>query len=185
MSSEIPRLWAPWRGEWIQSQKELRKDAQTEKNKCPFCEMPAQGPSDETLVLFVNERIAVIMNKFPYNPGHLMVIPRTHAALPKDLSPAVWNEINQAIPLVMECIQRSYSPQGFNLGMNLGQAGGAGIPGHLHWHILPRWVGDTNFMPLLAETKAINAHNLTIYARLEAEFKDFAEKLADAMMKSK
>ncbi|MEO5666941.1 MAG: HIT domain-containing protein [Bdellovibrionota bacterium] len=185
MSSSIPRLWAPWRGEWITSQKELRKDAQTEKEQCPFCEEPTKAPSETNLVLFSNERIFVIMNKFPYNPGHLMVIPRAHAATPNDLSPALWNEINQAIPLVIDCVQRAYSPQGFNLGMNLGQAGGAGIPGHMHWHILPRWVGDTNFMPLLAEAKAINTHNVTIYRLLKGEFQGFAEKLADAMMKSK
>jgi len=185
MSSEIPRLWAPWRGEWIQSQKELRKDATAEKEKCPFCELPRHLPSEDTLVLFSNERLFVVMNKFPYNPGHVMVIPREHAAMPQELAPTIWNEINQALPLAMEAIARAYAPQGFNLGMNLGQAGGAGIPGHLHWHILPRWVGDTNFMPLLAETKAINTHNVTVYRRLEGEFQDFAEKLADAMMKSK
>jgi len=184
MSSQIPRLWAPWRGEWIKSQKELRKDAETEKEKCPFCEMPASGVNEETLVLFSNDRIFVIMNKFPYNPGHLMVIPRAHAAAPADLSPAIWNEVNQAIPIVMNCVEKAYGPAGFNLGMNQGAAGGAGIPGHLHWHILPRWAGDTNFMPLLAEAKAINTHNLTIYRQLEPHFKDFAEKLSTAMMKS-
>jgi ATP adenylyltransferase len=185
MSSQIPRLWAPWRGEWIQSQKDLRKDARSEKELCPFCELPAKGVSEETLVLFANERLFVIMNKFPYNPGHVMVIPRAHAALPHDLTPAVWNEVNQAIPLAMDAVRAAYEPQGFNLGMNSGAVAGAGIPGHMHWHILPRWAGDTNFMPLLAEAKAVSAHNLTIYRQLKPHFEGFAEKLADVMMKSR
>jgi ATP adenylyltransferase len=185
MSSQIPKLWAPWRGEWIQSQKDLKKESPTATEKCPFCELPKEEASESNLILFKNDQICVIMNKFPYNPGHLMVIPRAHVALPQDLSPALWNEVNQALPLVMQRVQKSYQPQGFNMGMNLGQAGGAGIPGHIHWHILPRWVGDTNFMPLLAETKALPTHNLTIYRQLRPLFEDFAEALTDAMMKSK
>ncbi len=185
MSSKIDRLWAPWRGEWILSQKDKSKDGTEAPSPCPFCELPSEDPSEENLVLFRNDRIFVIMNKFPYNPGHLMVIPRAHVASPADLDPAVWNELCQAIPLVMECASRANTPQGHNLGMNLGQAGGAGIPGHLHWHILPRWVGDTNFMPLLAEAKALPLHNLTMYRALKPQFEGFAERLSAAMMKSK
>jgi ATP adenylyltransferase len=181
MTSQMPRLWAPWRGEWIQSQ----KDPHPQEAKCPFCELPASEPSEENLVLFKNEKIFVVMNKFPYNPGHLMVIPREHVASPQELDPSIWNEINQAIPLTMDCISKGYAPQGYNLGMNLGHSGGAGIPGHIHWHILPRWAGDTNFMPLLAETKALPTHNLTIYRTLEAHFEGFAERLSTAMMRSK
>jgi ATP adenylyltransferase len=181
MSSGIPRLWAPWRGEWIQEQKNI---APEDKGLCPFCTLPLLGATRENLILFTDDDIAVIMNKFPYNPGHLMVIPRAHVSYPHELEPRIWNKVSQAIPLVMKCVEASMSPQGFNLGMNLGQAGGAGIPGHIHWHILPRWVGDTNFMPLIAETKAISAHNQSVYERLSPAFEGFAEKLYEAMIKS-
>jgi len=184
MSSQIPRLWAPWRGEWIQEQKELRKDSTTEKQKCPFCELPKQAASKENLVLFHDDDVLVIMNKFPYNPGHIMVIPREHVSYPHQLEARIWNKVSQSIPLVMKCIEEAFHPQGFNLGMNVDVAGGAGIPGHIHWHILPRWVGDTNFMPLLAEAKAINMHNETIYDRLSPQFGGFAKKLEETLQKS-
>ncbi len=179
MSAGVDKLWAPWRGEWIMSQKATPKD---QKKLCPFCEVPKLKPSFENLVLFKNETIFVVMNKFPYNPGHVMVIPRSHCGDPTSLPPLVWQELGAAVQLCMEAVKSTMSPPGFNIGMNIGQVGGAGIPDHLHWHILPRWGGDTNFMPLLAETKALPFHNKTIYEKLSPAFEDFAEKLSRAMI---
>ena len=181
MSHKVDKLWAPWRGEWILSQK---TSAPGEKKLCPFCELPKEDPSFETLVLFKNENIFIVMNKFPYNPGHIMVIPRQHSGDPTELPKKVWLELNAALQLALECIKDSMSPAGFNLGMNLGHVGGAGIPDHMHWHILPRWSGDTNFMPLLAEAKALPFHNKTVYEKLLPAFEGFAEKLSAAMMDS-
>ena len=179
MSVDVDKLWAPWRGEWILSQKD---EAKTAEKLCPFCEVPKDKPSYENLVLFKNDSIFVIMNKFPYNPGHVMIIPRSHCGSPTDLPMAVWKELNVAIHLTMSCVKEVMTPLGFNLGMNVGKIGGAGIPDHLHWHILPRWGGDTNFMPLLAEAKALPFHNKTVYEKLAPAFEGFAEKLSKAMI---
>jgi len=170
MSAPIDRLWAPWRGEWIQNQKDPLRG-------CPFCELPCEEPSEENLVLYRDEWIFVVMNKFPYNPGHLMVIPRAHVGRPEDLPADTWSRLAKAVRLCTERLKGDSNPAGFNLGMNLGAAGGAGIPDHLHWHVLPRWNGDTNFMPLLAEAKALPFHNVTIYRRLKPLFEGFGQAL--------
>lgn len=172
------RLWAPWRLAYI-------KDDKARKKGCPFCTLPRSAPSEATLVLWRNDDIAVLMNKFPYNPGHLLVVPRRHAGDPTDLEPGVWEATTRAVRACVEILKKDSKPAGFNIGMNLGHAGGAGIPQHLHWHVLPRWDGDTNFMPLLAETKAIPTHNETVYRRLKPLFAGFEKKLAPAKLKSR
>lgn len=179
MSHDVDKLWAPWRGEWILSQKEKGKD-----KACPFCELPKEEPSSENLILFRDDDVFVIMNKFPYNPGHIMVIPRAHVGHPGELAPETFIKLNAALHTAIQCLQAAVQPAGMNLGMNIGQTGGAGIPDHMHWHVLPRWTGDTNFMPLLAEAKALPFHNVTMYEKLKPEFEGFAEKLAAAMIKT-
>jgi ATP adenylyltransferase len=161
-------LWAPWRMEYIQGDRE---------SGCPFCELPKQEPTETNLVLFRDSDVVVMMNKFPYNPGHLLVLPRAHVGDPTELSSAVWKKLNVALQECLKISKEVSGPQGFNLGMNLGAVGGAGIPQHLHWHILPRWAGDTNFMPLLAETKALPTHNATIYRQLKGAFETFSSRL--------
>lgn len=177
MRKPLDRLWAPWRGEWISIQHN-GKDAEKGPKVCVFCELPRQEPCEETLVLYRDEELFVILNKFPYNPGHTMVIPRQHVCRPQELPPEVWTRMSRAVQLCTERLQTAIEPSGFNLGMNLGEAGGAGLADHLHWHILPRWVGDANFMPLLAEAKAIPIHNITTYRRLRPFFDDFGKALA-------
>jgi len=154
---KISNLWAPWRLEYIKSEK---------SGECPFCELPKIGVSQETLILYCDDKAFIILNKFPYNPGHLMVIPREHCDNPSKLSSDTWLHCSKLLALTLKQLEEALGPQGYNIGMNLGHVGGAGIPGHIHWHILPRWSGDTNFMPLLADTKAIPTHNLTTYAKL-------------------
>lgn len=167
-SQGLNLLWAPWRLDYVKG---------TRAPGCPFCELPKVDPSEETLVLFKNDTFFVVLNKFPYNPGHLLVIPRRHVSSPVDLSPDEWSELSLALRAVLGILKEEAGPQGFNLGMNLGSVGGAGIPDHLHWHILPRWAGDTNFMPLIAETKALPTHNVTVYRRLKPFFDTFATRL--------
>ena len=166
----LDHLWAPWRIEYIKQQGDKERG-------CPFCVLPKEEPSSENLVLFKNERLFVIMNKFPYNPGHLLVIPRAHVREPKNLEKGVWQELSTAIQACLDILTEAFKPQGFNVGINLGSGAGAGIPDHLHWHIVPRWNGDTNFMPVVAETKAIPTHNTTVYRQLEKYFSDFESRL--------
>ncbi len=181
-------LWAPWRGEWIDNQKRRARSAKskTQKGKKtkkfePFIDLPKKGASEKTLVLFSNDRIFVVLNRFPYNPGHMMVIPRQKVDSPEKLAPEVLLEMMAALTLCMKKLRKAYEPQGFNVGMNIGRIAGAGIPDHIHWHLVPRWSGDTNFMPLIGETKAVPSHNLTIYRKLAPHFRQFADELKKSL----
>lgn len=163
-------LWAPWRLEYIHKKKP--------SDACPFCAALKQKPSAKNLVLFKDDEVAVLMNKFPYNPYHLLIIPRRHVADLRDLSPTVAAKLYLCVQKSYEAVGRAVRMDGANIGINLGTAGGAGIPAHLHWHIVPRWNSDTNFMPVLAETKAIPTHNLKVYETLSKVFDGFADKLS-------
>ncbi len=143
----MEHLWSPWRMEYIQGEKNVEG--------CVFC-IAAEGPEDEkNLVVFRGKYSFVILNRYPYNTGHLMVVPYEHHPSIETLEPEVRCEMmelaSRAIPLLAEV----YHPQGFNLGINIGSAAGAGIREHVHFHILPRWDGDTNFMSSLAGTRVL------------------------------
>lgn len=122
---------------------------------CVFCEAASKGVSRESLVLFADETKMVIMNKFPYNTGHLLVLPRRHEGEIEVLTKGEVAEIFQMVQTATGFLKQAYKPAGFNVGINLGAAAGAGIPEHLHVHIIPRWSGDTNFFPLIAQTKVV------------------------------
>ena len=128
---------------------------QIETKGCVFCEALKRGPSKESLVLFANDTVMVIMNKYPYNTGHVLVLPRRHEG---DLIELTKDEVDQVFEMVQRSVgflKEAYQPAGFNVGLNLGAGAGAGIPEHLHTHIIPRWNGDTNFFPLIAQTKVV------------------------------
>jgi ATP adenylyltransferase len=130
----------------------------SEKPKeCIFCEFPAAPPSDDRKNLLVHRtpHAFTLLNKFPYNSGHVMVIPRVHGADLDALEPDVWNDLQRELRRAARVVKAIYHPEGLNVGMNLGQIAGAGIVDHLHWHVVPRWAGDNNFMPVLAETRVI------------------------------
>ncbi len=164
-------LWAPWRLEYIHKKKS--------SDACPFCAALKQKPSAKNLVLYRDQDVAVIMNKFPYNPYHLLVVPRKHARDLSDLSPSISAKLAKCVQKSYEAVRGAVRFEGANIGINLGTAAGAGIPGHLHWHIVPRWNSDTNFMPILAETKAIPTHNLKVYETLSKVFDGFADQMAE------
>lgn len=166
---KIERLWAPWRLEHIQK---AHKDREN-KNYCPFCEIASQELSSDNLKLYQSRYAYVVMNKFPYNPNHLLVIPNLHGALLNELSAEVWQDLSRCVKATCDLIMDRIKPHGMNVGLNMGKAGGASIAGHLHFHLLPRWDGDTNFMPILAEAKSIPVHNLTVYENLKTHFADF------------
>lgn len=154
-------LWAPWRLAYVENV--------SSAPGCIFCDKPARTGDDERrrhLVLRVTEHASVIMNLFPYANGHLLVAPRAHTADFAALDPRLSAELHAELQRSMRVLSRAFSPAGFNIGMNLGRAAGAGIADHLHWHIVPRWVGDTNFMPMLAETRVMPEHLVATYERL-------------------
>jgi ATP adenylyltransferase len=141
---------------------------------CIFCALPRAQADRENLILWRGRRAFVILNKFPYSPGHLMVVPYTHTADLDDLVPDELTELMLGLRRAIGCLRRAMNPQGYNVGINLGGVAGAGIPGHVHYHIVPRWDGDHNFMPILAETKVIPQHLLRTYDQLAPLFQEAA-----------
>ena len=137
---------------------------------CIFCAKPQERNDAENLVLYRSEHAFVMMNAFPYNNGHLLVAPYRHVADLKSLEDPELLDIMRLIKLCTEILSRAISPQGFNIGINLGQVAGAGIADHVHLHIVPRWSGDTNFMPVIADTKVLPEALAETYSKLRREF---------------
>jgi ATP adenylyltransferase len=145
----MDRLWAPWRIAYVQGTGKKR-----EKQRCIFCDAAKGGHKQH--VLFTTGRSIAILNIFPYNNGHIMVAPLRHTGQLSSLSPEEALDLFDAVSRVMRVLDRIIKPAGYNVGANIGRAAGAGIPGHLHLHIVPRWNGDTNFMPVVNSTKVIS-----------------------------
>jgi ATP adenylyltransferase len=141
--------------------------------ECIFCAFPAQGPDRfrENLILHCDDAAFVILNRFPYNNGHLMVVPRRHLSDPADLSAAEYQACAERVRWATGALRRALHPAGFNIGMNLGRVAGAGIDRHCHWHVVPRWDGDTNFMPVVAEVKVMGEHLQQSFERLAPFFR--------------
>ncbi|NJE01191.1 HIT domain-containing protein [Thermococcus sp. JdF3] len=139
-------LWAPWRIEYIRSPKH---------DGCIFCDFPKENRDRERLILHRGKHCFVIMNNYPYNPGHVMIAPYRHVGKWEDLTEEELLEIMKLSQLMIKALKKTMNPQGFNMGVNLGRVAGAGIDDHVHLHIVPRWNGDTNFMPAIADTKVI------------------------------
>lgn len=147
----LARLWAGWRSEYISTTTEAPED-----DGCVFCRILASDEPDEaTYVVWGDERVAVLLNAYPYTSGHVLVMPLRHAGrldeLDPDESAALWSATTDAV----RAVEAAYAPGGVNLGANLGKAAGAGVPGHLHLHCLPRWAGDTNFVTTVAEARVL------------------------------
>ena len=138
--------------------------------ECVFCEAAKAKPSPESLVLRNDGDVMIVMNKYPYNTGHLLVLPTKHLGEFTEIPDAVSMKIASWLKRSTAHLKTALNCQGFNLGLNLGAVAGAGIPDHLHWHIVPRWGGDTNFFPLIAETKALPETLQQTYERLRPLF---------------
>jgi ATP adenylyltransferase len=160
-------LWSPWRMQYIQGNKDEPPDA-----PCIFCAI-RDGAEDER-VLSRAELGYVVLNKFPYNPGHLMVVPNRHVAELTDLTDEEHVALQRLLARSQRALRESSDPHGFNVGMNLGRTAGAGIPDHLHWHLIPRWTGDTNFMPAIGQTRILPELLAETHARLAPFFEDGA-----------
>ena len=136
---------------------------------CIFCNRLAEEDDVQSLILHRGERAFVIMNLYPYNTGHLMIVPNAHVASPEDAEPEVMREMAELRGPVLRALRRALSPDGFNLGLNVGAPAGAGVADHLHEHVVPRWQGDANFMPILASTMVMPELIPVTYAKLRAE----------------
>lgn len=159
----MKNLWAPWRIDYILSEK---------PKECIFCTKPLEDRDRENLILYRGRLSFVIMNKYPYNNGHLMVVPYFHTPSFDGLSIEQLTSIIELTKASVDCLKRAFRPEGFNIGINIGVAAGAGIEEHLHVHIVPRWGGDSNFMAVTADIRVIPEHLLETYDKLYVHFKD-------------
>lgn len=139
-------LWAPWRIAFILGEKAMT---------CFLCEEPGNGISPESLVLAVTTHSFVIMNRYPYSNGHLLVAPKRHVSLPTDLPQEERADLHELLVQSIDIVGEVFTTDGVNVGMNLGAAAGAGVADHIHWHIVPRWIGDTNAMTVVGETRVV------------------------------
>jgi ATP adenylyltransferase len=140
---------------------------------CIFCRFPAedgQANDRKNLVVHRSARSFTVLNRYPYNSGHVMVIPRLHVAQLEELSPDAFSDLHEELRQAVCVIREVYRPDGLNVGMNLGRVAGAGIADHLHYHVVPRWGGDTNFMPVLSETRVIVEHLDAAWSRISQGF---------------
>ncbi len=153
----MKRIWAPWRMKYILKDK---------KGPCLFCQKPKENRDKENYLLFRGESSFLILNIYPYSNGHLLVIPYKHVSRLDGLKERELLELMTLARKAMGLLEEVMQPQGFNIGMNLGKIAGAGIEDHLHLHIVPRWEADTNFMPVLSETKVVPELLETTYEKL-------------------
>ena len=160
-------IWAPWRLAYI-------GEAGSQET-CVFCAEAAEELGEESLLVARGEHAFVLLNKFPYSSGHLMIATLRHVGELGELSAAEAAEIHTLTTQSVEALRRVYRPDAFNVGWNLGQVAGGSISGHLHEHVVPRWAGDTNFMPVLADIKVVPEHLLETRKRLQAVWSELAE----------
>jgi ATP adenylyltransferase len=155
----MKRLWSPWRLEYILSEKGER---------CIFCDKIAADDDQANYILCRGKKCYVMLNLYPYNNGHLMVIPYQHVPSPEQLNEDALTEMMLMVSKSLEALRRAMHPDGFNVGINIGKAAGAGIEGHVHIHIVPRWRADTNFMPVFSNTRVIPEFIDDTYRKLKA-----------------
>jgi ATP adenylyltransferase len=161
-------IWAPWRMVYI---KNARKST-----GCIFCNKLRQRQDAANLILFRGTHGFVMMNLYPYNSGHLMVAPHAHVRSLEDLSAESTLDLIRLTNLSLRVLRSEVKPEGFNVGANLGRVSGAGIEAHVHLHIVPRWNGDTNFMPVFSQTKVIPEHLRATYRKLRARFQSISKR---------
>ncbi len=159
-------LWAPWRLNYIKN--DSSKEPSKPKNDCFLCEYRDAALSEDAsnFVVQRGKRTLTVLNRYPYNNGHLLIAPLKHIATLEELDDATLLETMQVFKQMTKALTQTLNAQGYNIGLNLGEVAGAGLPGHLHWHIVPRWSGDNNFMPVVAETNVIPQSLTALYELL-------------------
>jgi ATP adenylyltransferase len=167
----LQRLWSPWRSAYV------RNPDQYFSGGCLFCDLPARGPERdaESYILYRGEHTYALLNAFPYNPGHLMAVPYRHVAGFDELTPAELHELADLCQQAVRALKAANGHPGsglhaFNIGVNAGTVAGAGIGDHIHQHVVPRWDGDTNFMPVIGQTRVLSELLEETYARLAPAF---------------
>jgi ATP adenylyltransferase len=155
-------LFSPWRYAFV---------SQAHKTSgCLFCELPRAGDDEKTLIVHRDKYCYVILNAYPYTSGHVMVVPFQHTGELRELSQPAAQEMMALTQRLESILREVYEPEGLNLGMNLGKAAGAGIPGHIHMHVLPRWAADANFISVIGETRVLPEDLATTYKRIREKF---------------
>ena len=157
----MKHIWAPWRIEYIQAEK---------PEGCIFCDKPKEDRDVENYILYRGKENFIILNSYPYNPGHLMIAPYRHIGTPEDLTVSERNEHFELFCRSIAVLKKELNPGGFNTGANLGKVGGAGIDDHFHSHIVPRWQGDTNYIPVLNDTRVVPQALADTYQALRGKF---------------
>jgi len=157
----MEQIWAPWRIEYIQREK---------SEGCILCEKPRQSGDAANYILYRGDKNFVIMNAYPYNPGHLMIAPYRHVANLDELTDEERHEHFEMVSQSIKVLRQAFNPGGFNIGINMGKVAGAGIEEHVHTHVVPRWQGDTNFMPVLSEVRVVPEALAETYKKLEGKF---------------
>ncbi len=156
-------LWAPWRMAYID------RKAATTPVPCIFCAAPTGGARDR-LLLGTTPASVVMLNRYPYQNGHLMVAPRRHTADLAEIPVPEYQDLGETLRRAVATLSGAFRPEGFNVGLNLGACAGAGVADHLHWHVVPRWTGDVNFMPVVSEVRVMPQHLLDTFDRLRPAF---------------
>lgn len=159
-SSPIKHLHSYWRMDYVVAPRPLDKDEKL------FFNLPKTQNDQEALILFRSKHCYIVLNRYPYNAGHILVVPFREVGDLKDLSSEELSDLMQMVIKSQDILTKGIQPQGFNIGLNIGKASGAGIPNHLHCHVVPRWSGDTNFMPVLTNTKVLPESLQTMWKRL-------------------
>jgi len=157
----MKQIWAPRRMEYIQMKK---------ANGCILCKILGQDSDDANYILYRGDKNFVIMNSYPYNPGHLMIVPYRHIASLEELAGEELHEHFDIVSRSIKVLRQEFSPEGFNLGMNMGKIAGAGIVDHIHTHVVPRWQGDTNFMSVISDVRVIPEALAETYQKLRGKF---------------
>jgi ATP adenylyltransferase len=162
----MERLWAPWRMEYI-GQARAGED-----QGCLFCEKPKEGDDEKALIVARSELSFAMLNRYPYNSGHLMVAPFRHVGELEEVEDDESLDMQRLMQRCVKALKEAMEPDGFNIGMNLGTVAGAGIPDHLHWHVVPRWQGDTNFMPVIGDVKVLPQSLSSLMAGLQRSIRE-------------
>jgi ATP adenylyltransferase len=165
----MQHLYAPWRDEYLLGDRKI--------DGCVFCHISRHHEQDEALgVLYRDEHCFIVMNRYPYTPGHIMVIPHQHTANLEELSPELFAHISLLVQKGVQILKEQFHAGGVNIGMNLGEVAGAGIAEHVHYHILPRYRGDTNFITTIGQTRVIGTDVNRVYNQLKESFNDLQLK---------
>ncbi|AWR94481.1 HIT family protein [Acidianus brierleyi] len=166
-------LWAPWRSTYVSN------SSKNKLSECVFCDVIKKSDDRENLIVYRGSKSYIILNKFPYNPGHLMVVPYRHLSSIELLDDEEYKEIFYLVKKSLSALRKLYSPDGFNVGINIGRSAGAGIESHVHVHIVPRWNGDANFMPIISNTKVISDTLDNTYIKLSKMLSEHNEEALD------